>query len=483
MKVKVRAHKEHKKKLPDRPYRKVSGDYKLKPVLNAKYKKKGIKYAKTARNAVQNVQLKRLEQMSFEEVIRCSAKQAQQLLRDAGVFNNKDTAFFCWQCQEQMVPTSDSNVLRCPNAQCSKRPRLHQPEFVFTPLARTGVSTCDINMLLFYLFCEDVVMMILFPVSHDMCAGKAGATAHDMDYQTLLRSAYCLGCKLPLDASVHFCRRQTETYRACEHRVGFFQSMMKVALAYSEVAHANSTKFKREVVEPDSGRMGRKRFSDKDRKKKEHHGRTLVLKGRSSKQWVAFALRPRVTKVGRGMGAEKREEVEGVLRKTITKTCVLAPDGAKAWKGVASDMNVPLAGGVNHMRKIFTPPAKFLKSKLTASQKATFDKDARGNHPSASSSPRYYTLAAGDNAAEATLGIIKQSMRRMQMVGRCNASKAELRSVQALAGAALARRAGLQIVLESLAAYRYALVTGELQTSPMDCYKAEKLPWLYTTDP
>ena len=57
---------------------------------------------------------------------------------------------------------------------------------------------------------------------------------------------------------------------------------MKVALAYSEVQHSANLKFRSEVVEPDTGRTGSANASKGDCAKREHEGRTLVLKGRTS---------------------------------------------------------------------------------------------------------------------------------------------------------------------------------------------------------
>lgn len=58
-----------KAKLPKRNARKASGEYKQKPILNAKFNKRCIAYARPALNAKANQRLKRMEQISYEEVM------------------------------------------------------------------------------------------------------------------------------------------------------------------------------------------------------------------------------------------------------------------------------------------------------------------------------------------------------------------------------------------------------------------------------
>ena len=307
----------------------------------------------------------------------------------------------------------------------------------------------------------------------------AGHDGDNLDYQTLLRCAYCLRCKIPNDAAVHMCRKRDETYRACEHRLLDFTSRMKIALSFTEVAHASSVRFRGEIVEPDSGRTGSKKRSTVNPQLREHQGRTMIVKGRSSKQWATVALQTSYSKKGRGMGTEKRAEVEPALRSMVSADCILAPDGAKAWKGICDTMQVPCASGVSHLRKIFTPVSRFLKSGLTKKAHATLKKQTKGKKAAASESCRYFHVCGGDNSAESTLGHLKNSMRRLGTVGRGNAKKPSLKTVQALSSAALLRQAGLAKVLEALAAYRAACATGTLKLGPNLCWRHESCRWLY----
>lgn len=105
-------------------------------------------------------------------------------------------------------------------------------------------------------------------------------------------------------------------------------------------------------MEPDSGRSS-KMISFVNPRWKEHQGRTLVLKGRSSKQWETVALKTSYSKRGRGMGTEQRAEIEPAPRRMVGDNCIMAADGAKAWQGAAKKIQVPVASGVHP--KTFLP--------------------------------------------------------------------------------------------------------------------------------
>ena len=112
-------------------------------------KKRGITYAKLARHAKANLQLKRLEQISFEEVMGFSQVQAKQYLTAAGLFGSSDSCYSCWRCKSEMQPTSDKKVLRCSNPKCSMRPRLHRASLAWTPLyAQSILSVLEGTSLL-----------------------------------------------------------------------------------------------------------------------------------------------------------------------------------------------------------------------------------------------------------------------------------------------------------------------------------------------
>ena len=152
--------------------------------------------------------------------------------------------------------------------------------------------------------------------------------------------------------------------------------------------------------------MGSKKTSTEDATKKEHRGRTLVLKGRSSKKWGSFALRTSISRKGHGVGTEKKKEVAPVLQRSIGR-------GVKAWKTVGGSMNTPTLPGVNHMEKIFTRLSRLRKKTMPPAAARTLSRASSTKVPTAQEGPRHFWAAGGDNAAESYLGHIKQTMRRL----------------------------------------------------------------------
>ena len=136
-------------------------------------------------------------------------------------------------------------MFRCSRRHCDKKPKLTNPAVAFSPLA-----------------------------------GFVSA-GWEVDYVMCLRSAYALGAKITNDCAIHMLRRKEDTLSQAEHKVDYFYKRLKIPLAYTEVKYAKNFEFKADVVEPDSGRMGVRK--DKAAAQKIHLGRTLVLKGRFTK--------------------------------------------------------------------------------------------------------------------------------------------------------------------------------------------------------
>ena len=84
----------------------------------------------------------------------------------------------------------------------------------------------------------------------------------------------------------------------------------------------------------------------------------------------------------------------------------------------------------------------------------------KGRQPSIKETARWFVLVAGDNAAEGQSGHMKNTMRRLGNIGRCNMTTDVKKNIQALGAAAVLRQAGLSCVLSAAAAYRQALSSG-----------------------
>ena len=120
-----------------------------------------------------------------------------------------------------------------------------------------------------------------------------------------LRSAYLLGIKCGQDQSMHLMRGANQTKTAVKNKLENFRRLHRVALAFSEVQHASRLTFDKQVVEPDSARL-HKRHDEQGHKV--HSGRTLVVKARESKQWLATPLPPKVSRGKCGHPPESTEE-------------------------------------------------------------------------------------------------------------------------------------------------------------------------------
>ena len=205
--------------------------------------------------------------------------------------------------------------------------------------------------------------------------GHANA-ARDPDWVMFARCIYALGCKLPNDAATHMVRRTQDSVRGTEDLVGRIYSKLKISFAYSEEMRAKQNVIQHDVVEPDSAQAGIRRAASPTQK--EIRGRTLVFKGRFSKEWVARALPPKTSKKGRGMGPESLEEVEHAVKQALGAGTVASPDGGQAFHTAASKAGKRCLKGVKHGKNIFTPVAKLLKNSLDKATVTTLRKMTKG---------------------------------------------------------------------------------------------------------
>ena len=428
--------------------RKPKGDYSKKVIENVAFWKKhkmnytaGSKSKATRKDTKPEnvtegtyVSLRYLDQFPFEHYLTTSQKQARKLLLDKQVLAHAKETFQCWECGFAM--TGD-DTLRCSNATCKKRPRLHNVELAYTPLSR-------------YARC-----------------------GQEPDYKEFLCICFCLGAKIPQDSAIQLVRSKTASLGTTRHRVDSIYGELRVALAWSEHRLSRRQQFDSCIVEPDSCRTG----SSEKGAVRTHTGRTLVLTPRGQRTWSTFALPTSTSKTnGRGMGAEKISEVTKPIQR-VKSNCILAPDGGPAFKSVAKKQGLALLGGVSHIRHVFTPVSKLAKKTLTKGQVKTLRKQALRKRPAAKERCRDWIVPGGDNKAESVLGHIKQGMRRQQILGRGGRQDPEKRNVQAMAASALLRACGIDIVLEAAANFRRSCASGIHKVSPGECFK--DVAWLY----
>eukprot|EP00439_Symbiodinium_sp_Y106_P023837 s4106_g2.t3 len=142
------------------------------------------------------------------------------------------------------------------------------------------------------------------------------------------RSAYSLGNKLSNDQCAWMCKSSKDNMHTALSKVQILYRKHKLALAWTEVAHKISTKFRCQIVEADTARTSCRKQDGVTT----HLGRTMVVKARGSKEWTVSALKSTTTHGRRGCPPEKAAEVQS--------TCVLAVDGAPAWGKAAESLGL-----------------------------------------------------------------------------------------------------------------------------------------------
>ena len=277
------------------------------------------------------------------------------------------------------------------------------------------------------------------------------------------------------DQAAHVTRAENITRKAQMKRLEHYNRWHRIALAFSEYKHAQEHRFPTEVIECDTARFGTTRCSDGARM---HTGRTLVLKGRQSKQWTCQPLPPKISYGKRGIGPETISEVRPAIQLQTPLTALLGVDGAKAWPAAAGPRLI--LGGVNHQKKVFTPASAVSKKGLKKPTAQFLARQSRGKKKGAASYKQHYRVAGGDHAVQGTFGMISNCLRKTNSRGR-NA-KSKTRTLLAQPAATLVKRPGVNNILSANKTYREALLTGSLGLSPQQAFKLEKLTWLIPTE-
>ena len=387
--------------------------------------------------------LRSFEQKSFLVFAAMTEKAAKEFLYQKGVLpkairSDRACGIHCWGCQGELTRTGEEWRCTAPTSRCSIRARLRNPQVAFTPWYGHNRSGCA------------------------------------PDYGMFLRTAFCLGVRMSNDQACHMCHVPEDSVRAgYEKTLRLFQSH-KIALAFKEVQFAQAVVFKDEVVETDTARTAGRMESGS----RKHTGRTLVLKGRKTKQWTAVALRPSSSSGRRGCPPETACEVRKPLRRSLGPGVVLAADGARAWAKAVPEK--PRLEGVSHGRRVFTPTAKLSKSALDSRttrmlQRNSTGKAGRGKL--AAESARLFKVPAGDHAAEGVLGNLKTTLRRIGGAGKKRSDSK--RSIDALAASSLLRQPGVEAILDAHVEYRKAALSGQLGLSPTQVYDPNSLTWLF----
>ena len=81
------------------------------------------------------------------------------------------------------------------------------------------------------------------------------------------------------------------------------------------------------------------------------------------------------------MGAETRQDVDNPIKTHMGSATVGAPDGGRAFHGALKASGIPTLTGVNHMKKVFTPVGKLLKSTLDTGTTRMLRQRCKGKQP------------------------------------------------------------------------------------------------------
>ena len=123
---------------------------------------------------------------------------------------------------------------------------------------------------------------------------------------------------------------------------------MRLALVYAEIKNAKSTI--RSAVRSQKWILvgwAAKRRATAIHVWKSTKVARWFFKGIVSKKWVAFALRTAMSRKGRGMGTETKDEVRAPLRDSLGAGTVIAADRAKTWQSLAKEIKKPILRGIS----------------------------------------------------------------------------------------------------------------------------------------
>ena len=417
--------------------------YGLKPTLNKEFKVKHTLQYSGAKRKPWGIHLRDVEQPAFEEIVSLSQKAALQLLVRHGVVPkaNSQLLFTCWKCSSSIACVSKE--YRCYS--CEHRCRITQPSCAFTP--------------------------VWF-----QAAGGAR-----IDWQTFVRACWTTGNLIQNDAAAHMVRRKGTTWKAATHQLERLLPCIKLALAWKEACIAAKTTFHQDIVEPDSMRLGASCSYDQKNKRTINKGRCFALEGRTTRRWLLKGLADRICR--KGCGPESKVEVSSTIAEKVKASCLLAPDGAPAFRAAAKSAGLQVLGGVSHSRKVFTPTSRLSRRDLSArGTRWVVRKGCAKKTTVYRSYKKHVAAAGGDQLAENLLGHVKRTARRMGTMGG-GTSKPHMKSLQALAAAALLREAGFMSVLVALRKYREDCTSGAVLRSPRDAWSVEKATWLTGESP
>ena len=352
--------------------------------------------------------LRRLVQISYPEVVFLKELQAKKMLFDLGVLGKRSSvAFQCFACDggDKQLPMTvldrtDGLLLRCENPPC--RIRVNHAELAWTLLW-----------------------------------GQA-STRHDVSCKDLLRTLYVYACMTGQDSAVQLTGLK-------EDKLDRWFHMIRVALAYTELAIGKEVLFPDGVVEGDATVTAIDRSHPNVNV---HRGRFYVLIHRDTGQWALRLLDDAQVPKGAAGPPEKYDEIKGFVTSNLRPGHLFASDSGQAQRKVGkcdlAKIQVPHATVVHRQKqftKLFRVPLSTLPPEL---------RKVAAEMPSTSA--RTMRVTAGDESAEGLFGVVKRNLTRLNLRGRPSHA-----AVNFLASAYLSRGSGLAHVCSGIKRYREAM--------------------------
>jgi hypothetical protein len=383
----------------------------------------GVFYSRTKPSNKQP--LRNLVQPAYPHITTWSEAKCKAYMLGKGVFPRAGqlTTQRCWKCGHKLSSHSPRVTKAMKSKKLSRKVKKSKPKkskVVTGAALRCTRRSCRIRV-----YRPEIAYTPLW--------ASASGGNNPLSYRGLLRMSYCVGLKTPQDSARHL----TELGYKQTQRV---DRAITVALAFAECQASDEVVFDAGEVDVDSGASGISRGL----RSTVFKGRIGVFKDRTTKKVATLPLGPKKAIHGkRNLGPETKEEMKKGYKR-MRDGSIHMSDGGPGLIASAKDAKLPCAHVV-HGRQEYVRPVKFKKSELSPATLAAVRK-----RPAANSKHFYHTLA-GDNAAEGWLGNLTRLRSRQNKHGGRATSQALLNQ---LAASYLNREAGLDRVIDALAAYR-----------------------------
>jgi hypothetical protein len=470
--------------------------------VNRKFHKEGLAYGGSS-HATQRSKtgLRDLTQDDFAVYDAMSDLIAKRFLIEEEVLKVLKPQL-CWVCGQEM-DIQEKHEWRDPSFRC------------------TNTALCEQRPRLAH------ALHAWLPFQNELRGGE------DPQYSLFLRLCYCFGAKIPQDAARFFARCGQKKvdifYPIARHVCAFtLQSDQDAVEFEAGVLEADGTKISlqqkvsradRESVEQQPNETKRpKVVRDKNTPVNVHRGRFLLIKHRRTHQRVLLPMRPRLSVKGASSPPETAAEVKKRLTKRVSPDKhIVCADAGPGIQSALESLGITRTWAV-HWKSHYTPLVSLPRSsvplpvlrdlrkksdvkrwvkvsvmKKTVMKKATTGRKVMKNIvmkkavtgrkvmkmqlkkktlslPSGVATPRRVKLVGGSQSCESEFGVLKNQLRRTNMLGR---SAKSCEHIDAMAAFLLRESPGMKTVLRAFKTYREAMHNSY---APGEAFKT--LAWL-----